>query len=286
MAFDVATLTWDDVRFLEALQRAGRVNAAARAERVSVSTFYRRIAELEKHTGQPCLVRSAHEGALTEFGQSLAQVGSRMRSGLVEVFGALRERETTLEGEVSLTTVEALLPFVEPALVKLTQRQPGLHVVLHLGDRGPSVRRREVDVALAVMKRAPEGCFGRRLVALESGVFATRAALQRPRRWVLRSLNEADSPESAWEREHAKGALAVRAPFHALVSLCAAGAGLALLPSLLAQRHALVEVPEFRASAAHLTRPVWCLTHTGLKRSPRVVALSAALASVFSVRGS
>lgn len=281
MAFDVNTLEWDDVRFLESLQRTGKVGDAARAERVSISTFYRRITELEEQTGQLCLVRGSTDASLTEFGTSLANVGRRMRTGLVEVFGELRERETSLEGEVRLTTVEALLPFIEPALVKLAHAHPALHVNLHLGNEGPSVRRREVDVSLAVMSRPPEGCWGRKLAKLEAGVFATRAALNRPRRWVARSLDEASSPESAWEREHIDAPLAARAPFHALVSLCAAGAGLANMPTLLAKRHALVEVPEFRASCAALARPLWCLTHPGLKNTPRVLALIEALASVF-----
>lgn len=282
MAFDVETLTWDDVRFLEALQRTGRVGLAARAERVSVSTFYRRVTELETQTGQLCLIRGVHEGGLTEFGAALANVGRRMRSGLTEVFGALRERETTLQGEVRLTTVQALLPFIETALVELTQAHPALHVTLHLGDGGPSVRRREVDVSLAVMKRPPEGCWGRKLTNLEAGVFATRTALKQPRRWVLRAASEASSPESAWEREHVKDPLALRAPFHAVVSLCVAGAGLAMMPSLIAQRHGLVEVPEFRASCAGLTRPVWALTHPGLRKTPRVIALMDALAVPFA----
>jgi DNA-binding transcriptional LysR family regulator len=282
MAFDVASLTWDDVRLLESLHRLGKVSAAARAERVSVSTFYRRLAELEQQTGQTCLVRGSTEASLTEFGLALAHVGKRMRGGLVEVFGEVRARETTLEGEVRLTTVHALLPFIEGALVKLNQQHPRLSVTLTLGDAGPSVRRREVDVALAVIKRPPAGCWGRKLGTLDAGVFGTSAALGRERRWVVRALDEAASPESAWEREHARGPLAARAPFHALVSLCAAGAGLAMMPALLARRHGLVEVPEYRASVAHLARPLWCLTHPALKRAPRVLALIGALSTAFA----
>jgi hypothetical protein len=45
-----------------------------------------------------------------------------------------------------------------------------------LGDRGPSVRDREVDVAVGIMRRPPPGCWGRRVAPLRYAVFGTRAA--------------------------------------------------------------------------------------------------------------
>jgi hypothetical protein len=38
------------------------------------------------------------------------------------------------------------------------------------------VRQREVDVAVGVMKRPPQGCWGRKLLQLPSAVFATKDA--------------------------------------------------------------------------------------------------------------
>lgn len=272
-------LLWDDLRYLEALDRTGKVGSAARELGISVSTFYRRLAELELGAGQLCLKRAPSGATLTDFGRSLAQVGRRTRTGLNEVVSQLRTRETEVEGEVSLTTVVALLPLLQGPLAALTRRHPKLHVTLHLGDDGPSVRLREVDVALGVMKRPPQGCWGRRLGTLPSGVFATKAAAaQKPRRWVLRSLAEVTSPESAWERAHA-GEPAARASFHAVVELCAAGVGLGLMPRRLAALHpSLSELPEFAALAAKLERTAWLLAHPDERRTPRVIALMDALA--------
>jgi DNA-binding transcriptional LysR family regulator len=278
---DVSAVTWDDLRYLEALDRLGKVRSAARDQRISVSTFYRRVGELEAQFGQLCLVRRAEGASLTELGRALAQVGRRVRGGLTEVLGELKAGATLVGGEVSLTTVEALLPLIERPLAELTATHPALEVALHLGDAGPSVRRREVDVALAVMQRPPAGCWGRRVARLPYGVFATPAeAARAQRRWVARARSEASSPESAWEREHA-GPIAVRAPFHALVSLCASGAGLGLMPRALGLRRGLVELPEFGAKVARLQRTVWCLAHPDQKKTPRVLALMSALARAF-----
>jgi molybdate transport repressor ModE-like protein len=271
-------LQWDDVRYLERIAQLGSVGAAARDLNLSISTLYRRVATLEASLGQLCLVRGPNGGTLTPTGEALAAVGRRTRAGLSEVTGQLRAQATTLEGEVSFTTVSALQPFIERPIAKLAAQAPHLRVVVHLGDAGPSVRRREVDVALGVMHRPSPGCWGRKVARLQSGVYATREALARPERgWVARALAEVSSPESAWERVHA-GRIAVRAPFSSLVGLVAAGVGLGLIPRQLAALHpGLVEVSEYKALVADLERPVWLLTHPDLRKTPRVVALMNAL---------
>lgn len=275
-------LSWDDLRSLEALERTGKPGHAARELGISLSTFYRRVAELEQSVGRLCLKRSSSGATLTEFGRSLAIIGRRTRAGLTDVFAELRANETAVEGEVSLTTVMALLPLLEAPLAQLTREHPKLNVQLFLGDDGPSVRQREVDVALGVMKRPPPGCWGRKLTQLSVGVFGTKeAAARKQRRWVVRSLSEVTSPESAWERQHATD-FAVRAPFHALVHLCAAGVGLGLMPQRLASQHPqLVELEEFAPLVTSLERTVWLLTHPDLRRTPRVVALMGVLARAF-----
>lgn len=274
---------WEDLRFLEAIERTGKVAAAARELNVSLSTLYRRVSELEADIGQLCLYRGPAGGTLTETGHTLALVGRRTRKSVDEVLSQLRAQATKVEGEVSLTTVIALLPFIEEPLARLSAAHPSLHVTLHLGDDGPSVREREVDVALAIMKRPPQGCWGRRLTTLRSGVFATKeAAAREPRRFLVRSLAEVHSPESAWERAHAQH-VAARVPYHALPSLCARGLGAALLPHLLASKHPkLVELPEYSKTMEPLDRPLWLLTHGDLRRVPRVLAVMDALAATFA----
>jgi DNA-binding transcriptional LysR family regulator len=274
--------SWDDLRALEALERTGKVGTAARELGLSVSTFYRRVAELEKRTGQLCLQRMQTGAKLTEFGRSLAHVGRRTLGGLHEVAAKLHDQETSLTGEVSVTTVVAFLPLLTRAVAQLSKTHPSLQVTLQLADDGPSVRQREVDLAIGVMKRPPPGCWGRRLIRMPAGIFATREAAERsPRRWVLRALSEKTAPEFAWEAAHG-GEVAVRAPFHAMVDLCAGGVGLALMPRLLAAFHPqLIEVREYAHVMAPLERTVWLLMHPDNRKTPRVVAVAQAIAEAF-----
>lgn len=275
-------IVWEDVRYLEAVGRTGSVGEAARELDVSASTVYRRIGALESAVGYPCLARGPGAAVLTEMGAELAQVGRRTRKEISGVMGRARAQESAIAGEVSLTTVAALLPFLVAPIGELTARHP-LRITITLGDKGPSVRDREVDVAIGVMQRPPPGCWGRRLGRLPYGVYGTAEVLARAPEplWVARALTESYSPESAWERAHATQ-VATRAPFEALVSLVAGGVGLGLIPRVIAEQHPrLVEVKEHRAGVASLERTAWILTHPDLRKTPRVKALMDALTSRF-----
>lgn len=275
------TILWDDVRVLEAIAGSGSVSRAARILRMSQATVYRRMAALEEAVGHPCLVRGSGTAKLTELGRALAGVGSATREGLDAVTSRARLEHREVAGEVSLTTVEGLLPFVTAPIAEVTAAHP-LRVTLILGDNGPSVRRREVDIAIGIMRRPPPGCWGRKLAALPYGVFGTSAAVSRPQpRWVARAHPESESPESEWERQNVVD-VAARARFDALVALVAEGVGVGLMPRAIAARHGLTELPSFRASVAHLERTAWLLTHPDLRKTARVRAVMDAVSKHFT----
>lgn len=275
-------MSWDDVRILERVERKGSVSAAARELGLSVSTVYRRITALETAVGQSVVLRGPGPAVLTDAGRAMARVGRATRLGLTEVAAELRSQATSVAGRISLTTVEALAPLVAAPLAKLAIEH-GLEVDLVLGDDGPSVRDREVDVALGIMKNPPPGCWGRKIGRLPYGVFATRDAIARKEtRWVRRADALRHTPEAQWEEEHA-GPAAARAPFTGLLALAAEGAGLALVPRLLAARHpSLVELAAFRAKVGPLSRTLWLLTHPDQRRAPRVLAVMRSLSASFA----
>lgn len=275
-------ILWDDVRYLETIHAEGSVSGAARALGVSPSTVYRRVAVLEGALGAPCLVRAPGPVSLTPAGLTIAEAGRVTRRTMARATGEVRTREGALDGEVSLTTVDGLFPFLVEPIAELYARH-GLRVTLHLGDTGPSVRDREVDVAIGVMRRPPAGCWGRRLGRLPYAVFGTREAIARAPEpaWVTRSFDESYSPEAAWEREHVR-TIAARAPFAALVVLVAQGVGVGLMPRpIAAQYPQLHEWTGHPGSVARLERTAWLLTHPDLKKTQRVLALMDALTRRF-----
>lgn len=274
----MTTPSWDDLRYLEAIARSGDVATVARELEVSVSTVYRRVAALEASTGTRCLVRSTGATELTEAGRAFADAGRRMREALERTAGDVRRRDESLAGTVSLTTVEGMAPLLVEPLRALRATHPALRVDLLLSDRGPSVRRREVDVAISIVKRPPAECWGRRLFRFDYAVFGTEAALAAAPSWVVLGEANASTPEAKWERQHATTIAVATVHRGAFLALVRGGVGLGLLPRPLAALYPeLVEDTTRREGLRALDRVAWVLTHEAHRKSPRIAAVTAAL---------
>lgn len=278
----LTTMSWDDARYLEVLARAQTPSAAARELGVSTATVYRRLAALEEEVGAACMVRGSKPVKLTEIGQELAAAAAGFASDFNRVKTLAVENETSVSGRVGLTTVGGFLPFLIEPLRGLREAHPELTVDVHLGDSGPSVWRREIEVAIGIMPNPTEGLIGRRLRSIQYGVFGTSAACARSElQWVVFSASKRHLAEAEWEREHAKPAIVSTGSRNAIVEFARAGLGVALLPRRLGAAHGLVEREEYRDRLAPLTRQVWLLSHPGV-RNARVRALSNSLYDALS----
>ncbi len=279
----MATPSWDDLRYLEALARTADIGAAARELEISVSTLYRRIAALEASTGTHCLTRTAGPTALTDAGLALAEGGRRMREALARTVGDVRRRDESLAGSVSLTTVEGMAPLIAAPLRVLRTAHPELRVDLALSDRGPSVRRREVDVAISIVERPPPECWGTRLFRFDYAVFGTEDVLasERPS-WVVLTEANATTPEAKWESQRASPVAVATANRGAFLAFVREGVGLGLLPRPLAALYPeLVEDTSRREGLRALDRVAWVLTHEAHRKSPRIAALTKTLTGHF-----
>ncbi len=269
---NLGQLSWDDLGVIEALDRLGSPGRAARELGVSVSKVYRRVAELERALGAPCVERGV-AGKLTETGRSMAQIARQTAASLAMVRQALRLGTEQLAGEVSLTTVEGFIPLIAPALAALSARAPQLSIALDVGFHGPSLRRREVDVALAVMHDPPEGLWGRRVMTIRYGVFGTpalRAAASPP--WIVLGRPLLTTPQAAWERIHARPVALRCATLSTQIAFAKAGVGLCVVPTRLAALHPELS-PLDGYDLSSLDRPAWLLTHPDLRDTPRVRAV-------------
>lgn len=272
-------ISWDDLRFIEALDRLGSIRRASRELATSVSTVYRRIAVLEGLVGARCVETGAAGGRLTETGRALAAIARRVESSLSEVAQQVRSAAKDVSGEVSLTTTEGFIPLITPPLAQLCERYPHLKVALHIADQGPSVRRREVDVAISLIPSPPPSLEGRRLFTIRYGVFGTAAAAQAtPLRWLVGGSPVSNPGQAEWEKEHVTSVAVRTTSLAATLALVRTGAGVAILPQRLARLEpTLVEVERYSAVMGSLDRTAWILTHPDIQAAPRVRVLLDAL---------
>jgi DNA-binding transcriptional LysR family regulator len=270
------TISFDELRYLEALERLGSASAAARELAVATSTVYRKIAALEKASGVVCLSRG---GGVTPAGRELADAARSAQRSITDTARRWREAGSEIEGTVSLTTVSGFIPIITPTLERLATSHPGLRIELFVADHGPSVRRREVDIAISVLEEPPPQLVGRRVLTIRYAVMAVQALASDPDpRWVVLAPPMHVTAQAAWEAENVprRNVAAATGSRFAFVELVRAGVGIGVLPLPLADRYPdLQRVSSYDTSS--LDRPAWILTHPELRNHVRVSVVIEAL---------
>lgn len=272
-------MTWDDLRFLLALSRAGTVADAGRALGVDRTTAGRRLAALEEHLGTRLVRRSPGGVRLTATALAIAERAAEMETAALAIERDLAGRESRVAGLVRVSATDALGSLLLAApLAEVAARYPGLDVQLVTELRAVSLARGEADVAVRLVAPSEPTTVGKRVGAVAYGLYAARQAGRQARR--------ADSPllvyddpvagaETAWLRRRFPGA-----PVHlrtnstaALAAAAAAGAGVAILPRF---------VGDGRADLARLDdgedippSELWVLVHRDQRRTARVAAVRA-----------
>lgn len=270
----------DDLRYLEAFERLGSATAAGRDLGVAASTVYRRIAALEQAVGFVCLERTR---GITAAGRELAALARSTGASLAGIARRARDRREEVRGTITVTTIDGFGPLLVAPIAALAAAFPLLRVDVHISDAGLSVRKGQAEIGLGLLANPPNTLVGRKLFPVQFGVFGTRALAAEPEhaRWLVLGAPLHTTWLGQWEREHVpRDRIAFATPSRRLlVDLTAAGVGLNLMPARLAAEHPeLVELKQFRAATAALTRPAWILTHPDLRKDARVSAVMKTLA--------
>ncbi len=273
-------LCWDDLRYLEALERLGSASSAGRELGVATSTVYRRMSALEGALGVPCLARG--EG-VTRVGRELAELARGTAGRLIEIGRRTHGQRLEVEGSVTISTGDGFAALLAAPMAALASACPRLKIDLHISTTGLSLRKRQADIALSVADRPKPHLIGRRLFPIEFGVFGTQAMAAAPEhaRWIVLGWPLQTTREARWERARVPlESVVVATPSRrTFVDLVVAGLGLGLLPRRLARMHPqLVEVTSFRPETESLTRPAWLLTHPELQHHARIAVVMQTLA--------
>lgn len=267
--------SWDDLRTVLFLSRAGSVRRAARALDVSHSTVLRRLAALEAAAGLRLFDRKAQGYEVTASGQDVIDSAAEIEEVVLALERRAAGRDLRLAGAVRVTLPDPFLPLLAPAFHALARAHPGIDTTVAVGTDYLDLAHRDADVAIRIAHDPPPELVGHRVCTAAVGVYgATKYLARRPTAdlgaldWVGWQVGSSMG-FAAWMRREvpdARVALRVSAGW-ALRDAVDAGCGVALLPCALgdAQRawHRLRVVPEAAA-------PLWILTHKDLKTTARV----------------
>lgn len=234
--------------FVEVARAQGFTRAAGRLglDKARVS---RVVAALEQELGVALLARSTRSVRLTAEGAALLQ---RVEPALGELVAAVRPMGAARPaGLVTITaTPEVARALLAPALAAFRLRHPEVRVKLVAVEAVADLLREGIDLALRVGRPGAGGLIARRLCDLEAGFFAAPSYLER--RGVPQSPADLAAHDGLWPAPRrgqqafqlgATGAGAGPAPptaaiscgdFDVLAALARAGAGIAVLPTLVA----------------------------------------------------
>lgn len=285
---------WNDYRVFLAIARHGTLSEAARRLGLSQPTMGRRLQMLEEALARPLFQRTADGYVLTNEGQSVLANIEQMEEQATAVERKLAG-ESELEGLVRVSTTEWFgAHLLAPILAGVRIDYPCLAIELVTETRLVSLARREADLSFRFREFEEPDVVQVRAVALEFGAYASHAYLERcglPRggdgdgdgdgkghSLITMDTGFGTLADVSWLTGRLPAAaIGLRANSRDVQArLCAAGAGIAVLPRCVGDATANLALLDL--GEAPPGRTVWAGYHKDMKRSPRVRAvLDAAL---------
>lgn len=281
-------LRWDDLRLVLAVARSGSFAGAAAQLGTSTPTVFRHAKGLEERLGTLVFRRDNTGVSLTPAGREAAALAGRIEEEIGALEARVGNEDAEAAGSIRLATVDTLIagPLM-PMIARFRQDHPAILLDVRSGIRMADLRHREVDAALRAGGEPPESLVGRRLCRIAVAVYgAETATVASPgefdrRPWVVpdEELDHLASARWLKDRGHWSRATIFANSLHTLALAVANGMGLGVLPCYLADGDPrLVRQGE---PIHELSSDLWFLTHSELRHTARMRALSDSLAREF-----
>ena len=274
-------LSWDEFRLVKSIAEARSLVGAAERLGVNHSTVFRRLAAVESAVGARLFERARAGYEPTAAGEEMIALASTMAELVLEFERRVAGRDVKPTGELSVTTPEAIGQHFMPAIVAQFQAQnPGVVVELILSDQPLNLSRRDADIAIRMTNDPPEALVGRRICTGRWGVYCRRelaaeigseaSEFDRFYRIWRQFRTGAGPPVDRGQRTSRSDWL--RRPIRriACCQLALQGFGATLLPCFLGDR--CPDLARVGYLLPELDMGLWMLTHSDLRRSPRVRA--------------
>jgi DNA-binding transcriptional LysR family regulator len=279
-AYSVPTLEWSDLPIFLSIAREGTLGAAGRRLKQSQPTMGRRLRALEDAIGAKLFQRTTHGLVLTDAGEVLLRHAEAMEAEAFALARELTGSSVALEGTLRLTCSDWFgRVLLAPILAEFARRHPAVMVETLADARLYSLARREADLVIRIAGFDEPEVIGRRLVTIPYALYG-RAGVEWPTAGdgagcALIAMDTAFGglPDVGWLTQILPRArIATRSNSRDIqAQLCAAGAGLAVLPVPLGE--ATPGIVRVGVETPPPSRDHWLGYHRDLRRLPRLRAL-------------
>jgi DNA-binding transcriptional LysR family regulator len=240
---DRPPFSWDDLRFFLLAAQARTLAGAARAAGVQHTTIGRRLTALEQSLGATLFVRGPEGLTLTPMGAlllPLAQKAANDMQAVVEFVASRRNR-------VRLALPSGFVTLFAEDLARLARERPDITLETVSGGQIADLLRGDADLALRIGPIQDPDLVARSLGEVGSSLYASPRYLQqhpapsdpsdlRGHHIVAFGAELSAMPAARWLEANASQAVVVLRTneMTTMLEAAASGAGLALLPCLLA----------------------------------------------------
>ena len=293
-------ISWDDLRVLLALCRAGTYKGAATRLGVAGSTIGRRLEALELALGSRLFDRTPDGVRPTAAAERLLPRAEQVELAVTSLLRVVDNFESQPEGVVRITAPPGVVDaFVAPSLPKLLEAYPSLRIELESSVAYADLTRGEADLALRAIRPTTGDLVSVRVAEERDTLFASAS---RVKAWgALKSFEGipfigygeslAHIPTARWVQQVTRPTQLVLKSNSVGAQLAAAESGLGalLLPAAFARVSSLVEVklrPSFRKSLPPPPiQQLYLVGHRAMRSVPRVAVVWEFLLEAFAFAG-
>lgn len=273
---------WDEIRTAFHVAQVGTVSGAAEKLGVHHATVIRHIDGLEQRLGVKLFQRHARGYTATEAGKDLLQVAAATDDQFTQLAGRIRGQGEGVSGELVVTSLVMLSPFLAPVLTRFRIEHPEVTVRFLTGERLFRLEYGEAHVAVraGTAPDQPDNVvqpfLDQRLHLVAAADYLERHGHPQSEgdladHWFV-GLDDTESraPFNRWLTEHVPHSRIVfRTTDHrAMIDAIRAGAGIGFVTEAEMTLHG--DLVEVIPSQDNWSVPLWLVTHVDLHRTTKV----------------
>ena len=262
---------WEDLRHFLAVAECGTLSGAARRLNVDHATVSRRLAGLEDALDVRLVDRLPRACRLTRIGRQVHARAVEMETAADAIARLAKAAHAPLAGRVTLSAPPVLVAhLLAEHLARFRADFPELRLSLSAQGRQVSLRRREADVAVRLVRPDEAGSVIRKIGRMAFGLYAHRAYahLAAPEKWQFITFDQSfgDIQQQQWLLRIAGDRPVACELNHMSEHLIAAraGVGVAGLPCFIGDEDRdLVRLDQ----EARFSRDIWLVVHRDLQKA-------------------
>ena len=169
-------MDWNALKIFLAIADSGTLTGAAKALEVNHSTVFRRLNTFEDEIGGRLFERLSHGYELTPMGEELLIEAKKIAASFDDMERHIVGKDIQPKGIVKITAPNNLAyRYLPQYLTEFNKTYPDIHIELLISNLEFNMTNRQADIAVRATDLPPDHLVGRKVRAIEWGVYASKA---------------------------------------------------------------------------------------------------------------